>query len=129
MQHLFLDIHCAPCHQAAGGDPDQLRSAPRRARFWRDASGGPVGAEPFSDKRPWRKPYGLGPQPHRRFPASHQRPDGGCTWDLSCPKGHTKPIQHEHIVAAFHRTPEAPGPFSPGASRLFGQPASASHSR
>jgi hypothetical protein len=94
---LFLDIYCRPCEQA--GEDNRL------ARFWREARGGPVGAEPFSDKGPWRPPYGLGPQPHRRFPASHQRPDGGTTWDLSCPKGHTKPIKHERIVAAFEAFP------------------------
>lgn len=104
-RYLFLDIHCAPCHRAAGGDPNRLRSAPRLARFWRDAAGGPVGVEPYSDKGPWRKPYGLGPQPHRRYPASHRRPDGGCTWNLSCSEGHDKPIQHERILAAFEAFP------------------------
>jgi hypothetical protein len=93
---LLLDIYCRPC-QAAGEDH-------RLARFWRDADGA-VGAEPFSDKGPWRKPYGLGPQPRRRWPANHKRPDGGQTWDLRCPKGHTKPIQHQRIVAAFEAFP------------------------
>jgi hypothetical protein len=49
---LFLDIYCHPCAEA--GEEYRL------ARFWRDEDGA-VGAEPYSDKGPWRKPYGLGP--------------------------------------------------------------------
>jgi hypothetical protein len=94
---LFLDIYCHPCEQV--GEDNRL------ARFWRAAEGGPVGAEPYSDKGPWREPYGLGPQPNRRFPPNHRRPDGGLTWDLSCPRGHNKPIQHERLEAAFAAFP------------------------
>ena len=93
---LFLDIYCRPCEEA--GEEYRL------ARFWRDEDGA-VGAEPYSVKGPWRKPYGLGPQPNRRFPPNHRRPDGGTTWDLSCPEGHDKPVQHKRIVAAFEAFP------------------------
>jgi hypothetical protein len=107
-RHLFLDIHCGPCHRALGGDPSQLRSAPRLARFWREASGGPVGAEPFAAKGGRRLPA---PPPFghqeggRAFPPGHRRPNGGWTWDLSCPNGHNKPIQHERVRAAFEAFP------------------------
>lgn len=90
---LFLDIYCRPCEQA--GEENRL------ARFWRETEDGPVGSEPYSAKGPWRKPYGLGPQPNRTWPARHRRPDGGWTYDLRCPMGHYKAIQHERIVAAF----------------------------
>jgi hypothetical protein len=105
---LFLDIHCDPCHRAAGGDPEWLRAAPRLARFSRDPAGGPVYAEPFKGKGPWRPPHPppFGHQPGgRAFPRCHKRPDGGWTWDLSCPDGHYKPIQEGRIVAAFEAFP------------------------
>jgi hypothetical protein len=104
---LFLDIHCDPCHRAAGGGPDRLRSTPRRARFSRDPNG-QICVEPFAAKGPWRPPHPppFGHQPGgRAFPASHRRDDGGRTWDLSCPRGHDKPIRHERIVAAFEAFP------------------------
>lgn len=106
-RYLALDIHCNPCHRAAGGDPDRLRSAPRLARFMRDGDG-VIFVEPFAGKGPWRPPFPppFGHQPGgRAFPRGHQRPDGGWTWDLSCPGGHNKPIQHERIRAAFEAFP------------------------
>lgn len=47
---LFLDIHCAPCHQATGGAPDRLRDAPRLARFWHRLDTAEIGVEPFAAK-------------------------------------------------------------------------------
>jgi hypothetical protein len=71
-RYLFLDIHCAPCHRADGGDPDRLRFAPRLARFSRHPDGGPINLEPFKGKGPWRPPHPppFGHQPGgRAFPA------------------------------------------------------------
>jgi hypothetical protein len=107
-RYLFLDIHCEPCHRAAGGDSQRLRSAPRRARFSRHPDGGPISPEPFAGKGPWRPPHPppWGHQPGgRAFPHGHRRPDGGWTWDLSCPEGHDKPVQNERIAAAFEAFP------------------------
>lgn len=109
---LFLDIHCAPCHQATGGAPDRLRDAPRLARFWHRLDTAEIGVEPFAAKGGRRLPA---PPPFghqeggRAFPAGHRRPDGGWTWDLRCPKGHNKPIQHEKIRAAFGAFPTGTG--------------------
>ena len=57
---LFLDIYCRPC--------EEVGEEYRRARFWRDPEGW-VGAEPYSIKGPWRKPYGLGSPAEPALPA------------------------------------------------------------
>jgi hypothetical protein len=123
---LFLDIHCDPCHRLAcgrcveelraegrleaamlalaAGEPDRLRAAPRLARFERDPEGGPVGVRPFKGKGAWRPPHPppFGHQPGgRAFPRGHRRPDGGWTWDLRCPHGHTKTVRGERVRAEF----------------------------
>jgi hypothetical protein len=107
-RNLFLDLHCGPCHRAAGGGPDRLRAAPRLARFERDPASGRIFVRPFKGKGAWSPPHPppFGHQPGgRAFPPGHRRPDGGWTWDLSCPEGHTKPVQHERIAAAFEVFP------------------------
>jgi hypothetical protein len=105
--YLLLDVYCDTCHRDAGGDPGQLRSAPRLARFERDMAGGPIAVRPFAGKGPWREPFPprIGPQGRRAFPPVHRRPDGGWTWQLRCPHGHYRPVQHERIRAAFEAFP------------------------
>jgi hypothetical protein len=106
-RYLALDIHCAPCHRAAGGDPGRLRSAPRLAGFERHDDG-EIFVKPFKGKGPLRlpppPPFGH-QQVGRAFPRGHRRPDGGWTWDLRCPEGHEKPVRHERIRAAFEAFP------------------------
>jgi hypothetical protein len=127
---LYLHIHCDPCHRLAcqecvrelraegrldearaglaAGDPDRLRSAPRRARFAVDPADGVMYVLPFKGKGPVRLPLPppFGHQPvGRAFPRGHRRPDGGWTWDLTCPHGHPKPIQSWRIRAAFEAFP------------------------
>jgi hypothetical protein len=94
-QYLVLDIHCQPCRPGwRDGDP---HPPPRLGRFVRDAAG--IRIQTFKHK-------GM-----QAIFARRQRPDGGWTWQLSCPHGHNKPIRDERIAAAFDA-------FPPGTERM-----------
>jgi hypothetical protein len=130
-RNLFLDVHCDPCHRLAcrqcveelraeghlqaalaalaAGDPERLRRSPRRERFEREPDGGQVYVRPFKGKG---SQHGTPPPAlsdhqgrYRANPHGHRRPDGGWTWDLSCPHGHTKPVRNERIRAEFEAFP------------------------
>jgi hypothetical protein len=96
----WLDLHCAPCHRADGGDLERLHLAPRLARFALRADGA------FGAKVTTRD----GQLSMSRPPEPHVRPDGGITWYLRCPQGHFRQVQEERIIAALRTLP-------PGAAR------------
>jgi hypothetical protein len=94
-----LVVCCRDCEQA--GD----RNPPRLARFERHPDGtvelAPSGAN-RAIRRAARGETKLYPW---MLPAPHQRPDGGVTWRLRCPRGHDRPVRHERLVAAFEGLP------------------------
>ena len=94
-----LDLHCGACRRA--GDPNP----PRLARFTHFDSG-TVEFTPPSGKHPIPR---------------HERPDGGVTWQLRCPKGHDRPVRHERVVAAFEHFTSLPSKDEPSGdvARLY----------
>jgi hypothetical protein len=80
--NLLLDIHCLACYRGDEHVP------PRLVRFVQ-YDGEPINVRPVKRKG------------EKVIPRPHERPDGGITWQLVCPRGHNRPLRNERIVAAF----------------------------